>query len=102
MKEIEYEVKTNFCKVSDELQKMITIWQNFLKAHFDNIKKFVVFSYTDNIVFADVLLENKSYGQYTISSNAVHFGGHTCTFAECDILEKATYNDPCYKGELRK
>lgn len=57
------------------------------------------FYYGNTLDMADIILENKHYGQFNISKSRVGFNGHTCTMEELKKFESMTHNDECYKGK---
>lgn len=96
------ELKTNGYKISENLEKTIKAWREYLVKNLGKeILKFYEFYYTDKLVFADVELNNKHYAQYTIRVNSIHFNGHTCNEKEYEIFSSATYNDSIFKGKIK-
>ena len=78
-------------------------WERYLYGKFGNaIKELRLYAWHSKTFFADCVLKNKHYGQFTVTSQWVHFNGHTASKEEVKVFEEATWNDDCFDGMLFK
>lgn len=100
MTNITVKAKTNGYKISDQLQKAVDCWVDYLSASQLKIKYFDLFYYGKSLVMATCKLTDNCYGHFNITANRISFCGYECTTDEYMIFTHATLNDECFNGQL--
>ena len=86
---------------SKELQEMKAIFDRAVEKLFPEaiVKHFY---YGERLDMITVILPSGNYGSFNLTANRVSFNGHTCTNEEHYKFTLLTYNDECYKGQLKE
>ena len=93
-------IQTNGYSISDQLQKAVDCWVDYLSAAPLEIRYFDLFYYGESLVMATCKLEDNCYGHFNITANRISFCGYECTTDEYMIFTHATLNDECFNGQL--
>lgn len=87
---------------AEGLQEMLATFNRAAEKTFgaENIKLIEHFYYGDRLSMTDIVLQDRHYGQYSITAHGVHFNGHTCTKEQYKLFRLLTHDDPFHMNKL--